>query len=207
MAKMSEVQETFSAPLDPAKWSTVRMLVANGRGVFNVTNSYPDTQAEILTPVTVDASNSTLSARLIPTVLEPGVQAVITQLELGVWGPYNAEQFGNERVSVQISNFGPNGESISLNRSNWSGPSPSYVTIPYNRTNHAYVRIRFNGTDVHLETSPDGKKWTDHGSIKHTLTTLNVTAGVKYFSGVGDLAYIDDINIIPSGGQFFQFFN
>lgn len=202
---IADLKESFSTTLDPAKWTATLVTAVSGRGVFQ-TAAVPNNVATLITPVDYNATGSSLSAKLTPTTLPAGVQAVAAQLEMALIGPYNSEQFGNESIRIQISASPVNGETITLTRSAWSGPAPSYINIPYNRTNHAYARIRISGTDAFMDTSPDGKTWTSHGSIKHLLSTLSVKPRFQYFHQSYDPAYIDDVNLIPSSGAFLQFF-
>lgn len=203
MAKIHTIQETFSTPIDSSKWIATNVSAVNGRGVF-APPQYQ--QCELITPANHDATASSLSAKLTPTTLPPGVQALVAMLEMSLVGPYNADIFGNESVYVQLySAPDQSGEYITLSHNNWN--YNEYVSIPYNRTTHAYVRMRISGSTAYLDTSPDGRVWTQRGSINHRLTTpASVKPCFSYFHGEQQPAYVDDINIIPSSGQFMQFF-
>jgi len=204
MAKVHTIQETFSQPIDSAKWSATHISAVNGRGVFSLPQY---AQGILTTPDNHDLTNSSISAKLTPTTLPVGVQAVTAMLQMGVQGPNNPAIHSNEELRVQIIGY-QDGEKISLGHNNWNYSGASeYVTINYNRTLHAYIRIRVSGSLAYLDTSPDGKTWTARGSCNHRLTT---PASVKplffYIHGEQQPAYIDDINVIPSSSSFMQFF-
>ena len=205
MAKIHTIQESFSTPIDPAKWTANYISSVNGRGAFSITAV--GQQGELITPANHDITSSSISAKLTPTTLPPGAQAVVAMLEMGVQGPYNSAIFSNESLRVQIYGT-PNGETIALSHNNWNYSGTSeYVNIAYNRTQHAYVRIRVSGSLAYLDTSPDGRVWTQRGSCNHRLTTpASVKPRFFYIHGEQQPAYIDDINIIPSSGAFMQFF-
>jgi len=202
--KLEQIQESFSQALDSAKWTIENITAANGRGVMQPPQYG---QCNLKSPTTLDASNSSLSAKFTATTLPPGVQALVAQMELSVEGVNDPNRFGLEKVHIQIySAPDQSGEKISLGHNDWNAPAPTYVSLPYNRTQHAYVRMRFAGTLVYLDTSPDGKVWTSRGSIAHRLNNMNVKANVNYFHGEQQPAYVDDINIVPATGAFFQLF-
>lgn len=204
MAKVSTIQESFSTAIDSSKWTASHISSVNGRGVFSLPQY---AQGVLMTPDNHDMTGSSLSAKLTPTTLPVGVQAVIAQLQMGVQGPNNPSIFSNEELRVQIGGYA-SGEQLSLNHNNWNFSGPSeYVTINYNRTQHAYVRIRLSGSLAYLDTSPDGKTWTQRGSCNHRLTTpTSVKPRFFYIHGEQQPAYIDDINIMPGSGNFMQFF-
>ena len=202
--KLEQLQESFSQPLDSAKWTITNIVATNGRGVMQPPQYQ---QSDLKSPVTFDATNSSLYAKLTPTTLPPGVQALAAQIELSVEGENDPNRYGLEQVRIQIySAPDQSGEKLSLTHNDFNGPAPTYISINYDRTQHAYVRMRFSGTSVFLDTSPDGKNWTSRGSILHRLSNMNVTPKVNYFHGEQQPAYVDDINIIPATGAFFQLF-
>lgn len=210
---LEDIKDSFSAgAVDTALWDqnpdtpSAVVVVEEGRAIFQKT-AVSGGMFRLRSKIKYDCTNSKLSAKITPTTLPPGVQAVVAQFTMSVLGKAGEYPWETEGVVVTVSSPPSGGEWINMTRGIYNGSiTPYYINVAYNRTTHKYIRMRFASTLVHLETSTDGKVWTNHGSMQHLMTDMQAKANFEYFNGQGDPAYLDDVNLAPSSGAFLAFF-
>lgn len=78
---------------------------------------------------------------------------------------------------------------------------PGFTSIPYDPTDHAWVRIREAAGDLHWETSADGITWVNRRTETSPAWVADADLQVQLIShrdgGVDDFAEFDDFNITP----------
>jgi len=75
-------------------------------------------------------------------------------------------------------------------------------TLPYDAVNHAYWRLRHDGTNIHWETSPDGSTWTSHASfaastLGFAIDALRVDLGMQ---ATGTMTTMDEAHFAKVNG-------
>ncbi|MFD5221363.1 hypothetical protein ACFWMH_27360 [Streptomyces tendae] len=79
------------------------------------------------------------------------------------------------------------------------------VEITYDATNHLWLRIREDGTNVYWDTSPNGSTWTNRRTLATPawITAAVDTCAVDLFcyrdAGVTDYAAYDNVNTLSDG--------
>jgi hypothetical protein len=87
---------------------------------------------------------------------------------------------------------------------NWSGYyDPSAVTLTYDPTNHAWLRLAISGPNVIWQTSPDGSTWTTQRTLATPAWLSAATDCRLYFeahrdSGTTNYSEIDNVNVVPA---------
>ncbi|WP_432130635.1 hypothetical protein [Streptomyces tendae] len=79
------------------------------------------------------------------------------------------------------------------------------VEITYDATNHLWLRLREDGTNVYWDTSPNGSTWTNRRTLATPawITAAVDTCAVDLFcfrdAGVTDFAAYDNVNTLSDG--------
>lgn len=79
------------------------------------------------------------------------------------------------------------------------------VEITYDATNHLWLRLREDGTNVYWDTSPNGSTWTNRRTLATPawITAAVDTCAVDLFcyrdAGVTDFATYDNVNTLSDG--------
>ncbi|MEU1778116.1 hypothetical protein ABZ545_01360 [Streptomyces abikoensis] len=85
----------------------------------------------------------------------------------------------------------------------------SAVEIAYSATNHRWLRIREDGTNVYWDTAPDGSTWTNRrtlaspGWIATSIDTCALDLSAHRDGGTGDYAEYDYCNTLSDANTFF----
>ena len=174
--------ENFSAALSSTKWTTGGTVAASGGvGVFNIVGySYLQTAGNYYFPNSSVVTQTTS----FPT---PG-STYYAGVRVGPEGNGGADFIGIYYHGDGTISFEQTGTSV--------------VSLTLDAVNHAWTRIRHDGTQVYLETSPDGSAWTTQRTITSGSLPawINQTGLEAMWEGAeGDSWSIDNINLPPAG--------
>lgn len=82
---------------------------------------------------------------------------------------------------------------------------PTAVEITYSPTDHLWLRLREDGTNIYWDTSPDGATWTNRRTLATPtwVTTAIDTCALDLYgyrdAGVTDYAEYDNVNTLSDG--------
>lgn len=82
---------------------------------------------------------------------------------------------------------------------------PTAVEITYSATDHLWLRLREDGTNIYWDTSPDGATWTNRRTLATPawVTTAVDTCALDLYgyrdTGVTDYAEYDNVNTLSDG--------
>lgn len=197
MALVETLQDNFQwETLDTGKWST--SLSANASEI-SVSNLYlhithgPISEYNALSSLTTyDLTGS----QAVVHVLNAGNQSITShEVILGI------QKDSSNKVWLDISNG-----NLSAYKLVASVQSQIGVSVTYDSTAHAWLRIRESLGTIYFDTSPDASTWTNRWSVANpfaiTVVTPYLQTGCWQNESSGSFADFTDFNCTPSQFEF-----